>query len=67
MSSSVNSLFQTKLYHNLYMGNDTVCSRLCEKGPEGQQKEEDILTTEYIVPCQICNTSFKHQGTDRIT
>ena len=37
------------------MGNDTNCSRLCEKDSEGNHNNDDILLTEYIVPCQICN------------
>jgi hypothetical protein len=37
------------------MGNDANCSRLCEKKSDGPHTHDDILMTEYIVPCQICN------------
>ena len=42
------------------MGNNASCSRLCDKTPTVDYNPDDILATEYIVPCQICNCQFKH-------
>lgn len=42
------------------MGNKVGCSRLCEKTTVIEYNPDDILITEYIVPCQICNSQFKH-------